>query len=448
VTGLLTANLLMLATGLGVLAATGLLRRRALHMLGLAYAVGIATVGVVAANLALVPIAVGMGWLALIAGGAVAAGCFRLVRDRRPQERAGIRLGFPDALDALAIAAALALLVNATRAFAVKPLQEWDGWALWASRARALYEFDGVWDVVFADLEYGGPYPILFPSLEAVGFRAMGEFDGTLIHVQLALLAFAFVGAVWALLRPIAVPGTAGVAALAIVSAPAVLDQLSTNYADMPLAFFVAIGLLTLVAWIVSGEAALLIAAAIVLGAAANTKNEGMLFALTAFVAAGVVALLHRERSAWHVAAAAAAAYATAVPWLVYVQSRDLPTPDYDLSNLVRPGYLSDASYRVGPVLRELLAQIANTGSWGYLLPLFGVGLLGALVLRRWPLAMFALLWTSFSFFGLVMIYWISFLPLEPNLTNSSNRTVVTLIVGAAAMAPALLARRASVSEP
>jgi hypothetical protein len=417
-------------------------------MLGLAYAVGIAAVGLMAANLALLPIAVGMGWLAILAALAVSAGAFRLVRHRRGREPARRHLGPGDAVDALALAAAAALLVNAARAFAVKPLQEWDGWALWASRARALYEFDGVWDVVFADLEYGGPYPILFPSLEAVGFRAMGEFDGTLIHVQLALLAIAFVAAAWALLRPIAVPGTAGLTALAIVSAPAVLDQLSTNYADMPLAFFVAIGLLSLVAWLVSGQAALLVAAAIVLGAAANTKNEGMLFALTAFVAAGVVALLHRERSAWHVAAAATAAYATAVPWLVYVQSRDLPTPDYDLSNLFSPGYLSDASYRVGPVLRELLAQITNTGSWGYLVPLFGVGLLGALVLRRWPLAMFALLWTGLSFFGLVMIYWVSYLPLENNLTNSSNRTVVTLIVGAAAMAPALLARRASVSEP
>jgi hypothetical protein len=437
----------MLVIGAGLLAAMGVIHRGALHMLGLAYAVGIAAVGLLSANLALVPIAVGVGWLAFVAAAAVAAGVFRLARDQRLDEPAR-RLGPADAVDALAVAAALALLVNATRAFAVTPLHEWDGWAHWASRARALYELDGVRDVVFANLVYGGPYPILFPSLEAVGFRAMGQFDGTLIHVQLALFAFAFVGAAWALLRPVAVRGTAGVTVLAIVCVPAVLDQLSTNFADIPLAFFVAVGLLTLVAWIVDGQTPLLITAAIFLGAAANTKSEGMLFALTAFLAAGLVALLHERRSAWHVAAAGTGAYATAVPWLVYAQSRGLSTTDYDLSNLFSPGYLSDASYRVGPILRELLTQLTNTGGWGYLLPLFGVGLLGALILRRWQLAVFALAWTVLSLFGLVMIYWISFLPLEPNLSNSSNRTIATLLVGAAAMAPALVGRRASVSEP
>ena len=34
-----------------------------------------------------------------------------------------------------------AYLANAARLFAVKPLLENDGWALWGMRARALYEF-------------------------------------------------------------------------------------------------------------------------------------------------------------------------------------------------------------------------------------------------------------------------------------------------------------------
>jgi hypothetical protein len=42
---------------------------------------------------------------------------------------------------------------------------------------------------------------LLLPSLEAVDSRFLGHFDGTLVHLQLAGLALAFVGGAWTLLR-------------------------------------------------------------------------------------------------------------------------------------------------------------------------------------------------------------------------------------------------------
>jgi hypothetical protein len=48
-------------------------------------------------------------------------------------------------------------------------------------------------------------------------------------------------------------------------------------------------------------------------------------------------------------------------------------------------------------------------------------------------------LWAALSFAGLVLVYWISSIPIELALVWSGDRTIVTLVVGAAALA-ALLA--------
>src|SRR5262249_62149705 len=127
------------------------------------------------------------------------------------------------------------LVGRATRGFAVRPLVEWDGWAIWAMKARALYDFGGVAHGVFTTAPFGPlQHPLFLPALEATGFRAMGAFDGTLIHVQLALLAFAFAAGLWTLLRERVPAALAGAAILAIVAADATLKQLAGNLADIP----------------------------------------------------------------------------------------------------------------------------------------------------------------------------------------------------------------------
>jgi hypothetical protein len=62
-------------------------------------------------------------------------------------------------------------------------------------------------------------------------------------------------------------------------------------------------------------------------------------------------------------------------------------------------------------------------------------------MLGRRRQAAFAALWTALSFGGLVVVYWISRNPVTDHLYNSSYRTVASIVVGAAALAP-LLARR------
>jgi hypothetical protein len=434
---LVAANLALIVLGAGLLPFLRLARtrRQLLTRLPLAYAVGVAAGGILAAHLALLHVALGRIGLPLVAAVSLVLGLRRLhpagdeVRTPwRPQDIAAVAV--------LGVAAAFA--VPAARLFAVKPLLESDGWVIWATRARTLYEHGHPVAPVFTDPSFPAlQHPLLLPALEALDARFMGSFDGTLIHLQLLGFGIAFVGGVWVLLREQAPPVLLAATLLAVVTAPTFFHQLETNFADVPLALSFALGLAALAAWLQSGAEGLLPAAALFMGAGALTKNEGELFAATAFVAAALVAGAGRRRP---VAWAALAVLAIDLPWRIWIEIHRVKIEEYSLGDLFDPTYLSDHSDRVWPSAHELLIQITTLRSWSYLLPLIVAGFAGALVLRRFRVGIFGLVWLALSFAGLVAIYWISTNPIESHLFNSSDRTIVTLVIGAAMLVPVLLA--------
>src|SRR5207248_5600741 len=221
-----------------------------------------------------------------------------------------------------------------------RPLYEWDGWAIWATKARALFEFGGAYTPVFTTYP-PVQHPLLLPALEAVDFHALGRFDGTLLHVQLVMLAFGFAAALWALFRERVSTLPAGLCVLAIVSATAFVKQLSTNYADVPLAIFVALGAVCLARWLAEGDATLARAAALFLGAATLTKPEGLLFAAAALVAALVAGGSARLRGTILTGIAVAAIL---LPWRVFVAVHHLKNPEYSLGDALSPSYMSHHS--------------------------------------------------------------------------------------------------------
>jgi hypothetical protein len=449
--GLLVAQALYLALGAGLLpllriaSTRGLLLRR----LGLAYMVGVAVAGIVAAHLALVDAPVGLLELGVLAAVSVALGWRRIRRARAVTRVRDARTPLEWANLAVGAAATLitgVLLVHATRAYAARPLKEWDGWAIWATKAKALYEFGGVYDPVFSSYEPVA-HPILFPSLEAIGFRAMGAFDGTLIHVQLIALAFGFAAALWSLLGDRVPAAVLGLGLLAVLSASPVLAQLSSNLADVPLALFAALGVVCLGRFVLAGEGWTLVLAGLFFGAAMLTKSEGLLFAAAAFGAAATVIAASREwRRLAHVALSAAAALAILVPWRIYLAANDLRNAEYRLSDALDPGYLSDRSERVSPAVSRLWDELWS-GDWGVLPVLALVSIAAGLLARRFHLAAFALLWPVLAFGGLVLVYWISVVPVELTLTWTAGRVIVSLVVSAAALAPLLVGEAWRVPE-
>jgi hypothetical protein len=437
VLGLVLANLLMLGVGVGLLpllrlAAT---RRELLPKLPLAYAVGVAATGIVAADVAVVGIAV--GWIALPLLTAVS-----LTLGLRAIPASGPRRGRRDLRAELAPLAVLAIaavfLAVFARALAVIPLQVSDGWTIWGTRARALYELGSPNSAVFTSSLYPAlQHPLWLPAIEALDFRFMRGFDGTLVGLQLLGLVVAFVGGAWVLLRGHAPRLLLAAVLLAIVGAPTFYNQLQTNFADVPLAMFVALGVAALAAWLGSGDPGLLPAAVIFLGAAALTKNEGELFALAAFVAAVVVARRDQRRP---LALAALATFALDLPWRIWIQVQHVTIAEYSISDLFDPAYLRAHSDRVGPSAHELVSQIARMESWSYLVVFCLFGLAGGLVLRRFRLTAFGASWLLLSFAGLVAIYWISTNPLKGHLFNSADRTIVSLVIACALLVPVLLA--------
>lgn len=443
--GLLVANVFYLVLGAAVFVAAGFVdrRRSTWPRLFAAYLFGVAVVVIPASYLALLHIGVGWATTALAMVAAVLLARRRLRRAATPADK---ERPAPPALETLValpfLVVAVAVLVYASRTFAVRPLVEWDAWALWAAKARLLYELPAVAPGVLNSSTYGAPsYPLGFPTLQALAFRAIGTFDGTLVGIQLLLLAFGLVGALWGLLRGVARPPVIAVAALVIVTAPQFLYQLLTHYADVPLAIFVAAGVAAGGTWLVSDgvDTWALVCLVAFLGMATLTKNEGLLFAaacLAALIATAATTGRARVRRA---TVAAAAVLAIALPWRVYTILLDLRPADYDLSNAFRPGYLRDHVDRLDTVVPELWRQIVVTSHWGYVVPIVGLALISGATGRRWRISLYATLWLGASFGGLLITYWVSVLPLESNLSNSSYRTIVSLIAGGIAVTPLLL---------
>ena len=417
------ANLLALALGCGLLPILRLARtrRELLVRLPLAYAVGLAATGILAADLAVVDVPVGRIALPLLAAASLALGLPGLPagepwRPRRPR---------PAELPTLIVlAAAAAFAVPAARLAAVEPLLEPGGWEIWGTRARALFLFGHPGGPVFTDPVYAGlQRPLLLPGLEAVGFRFMGEFDGTLVHLQLIALAVAFAGGAWTLLHRWASPLVLAASLLAIVTAPAFFDRLLSGSADIPLAMFVALGVASLAAWARSGEVGFLTAAALFLGAAALTDNAGEWLAVAALVAAG----LATRPAAWRPLAAAGTAVLTIdLPWGIWLWRAHVGR---------QPG--------TTPAAGGLWHELWRAPGWGYLLPLALLGLAGALLQRRVRLALFASGWVALSFAGLVA--------LRNSLPSSAGEIAGSLLLGSVLLAPVLLRTgpdRAPVAAP
>ena len=125
------------------------------------------------------------------------------------------------------------------------------------------------------------------------------------------------------------------------------------------------------------------------------------------------------------------------LPWRIFVAVHSLKNPEYSFGDALSPAYLSDHSDRVRPAFWGVWHQVWSSG-WGWLVPLALVAFLAALLARQWRLSAFAAAWVLLSFTGIVLVFWISVVPIELTLKWAAYRTVASLVIGAAALAPLL----------
>ena len=237
---------------------------------------------------------------------------------------------------------------------AVRPVSEWDFWAIWGLKARVFFMHRGL-DWAFLEHPWNvfqhSDYPPLLPlNFVFVALRT-GEWSdagigmlGTCFAVALLLIVRDFLAR--ELGRTLAAFATLGIASVAL--SPFI------GVAEAPMIGFTAAGLL----FIRSGA---MTPGAILLGFAACTKNEGLTFILAA---AGALLFARRARDIvrlWP-------ALLVAAPWLILRAMHALPTH-------LLAGSIAE---RIAANARELPSALVNAAP---LQPLLWIAMAAAFVL-------------------------------------------------------------------
>lgn len=356
---------------------------------GLAFWIGLAVEGVVMTWISTfglgpqIPVVLG------IAAVVVAAAIVRRSRWRgiREEERAH-SLSVPAALGyGLISMACVGQLLAAWN----RPLGEWDGWAFWVPRARLLFDTGHLRADTFTQFS-GTTYPPLVPLIHGAAFEFMGAADEVTLHLQAAVFFIAFIHAVATLSRRVASDLYVVPFVLVLATIPEVLGRSLQLDGDYPTEFTFVLGALLCATYVRGGGRWPLGAAAVLLAAAANSRREGLVYAVAVFVAAlAVVALLRRWRSVWLLLPPIIGGLA-GVPWLVWVrwhhvQADSVPPPGAVSSAIEGKGAGGSLFHAVG----VLVSYLFRLGLWS-IAPYVGLMMLLAVVLagrRMRPLAVF-----------------------------------------------------------
>lgn len=430
VVGLLFANACLLVAGLGLVRFLGFRLRT--HV-GVAYMAGVGAVGVISTLLLMAGLAL-RGWQALVLCALVASlGLVPRGRAEEKPRRTDWRVGLP--FGGLLGGYLAVLFVQCV----YQPLNSWDAWAKWTMKARAIVLLGGLDTSVFANQAYRPlvlDYPMLIPTLEAIDFRFMGRLDNLVIHVQFWLLLVGFLVAAYELLCD-RVPQTLLWPSLLLVgSAPALAANLTSAYADAPIAFFVALAAIAAWRYVVAGERSAVWLFAVMAGAAVATKPEGSPFVFGLFVLLAVFSHVKR-RPLRPVGIAAIWTLIAIVPWRIWVSHHGIvsSTP---IGKAIDPGYLWGRIHRVEPSVRSLISKSFD-GDWLAIVPLaLVVAVVLLVVRRRYTAALFAGGALAVVFLSLLWGYWVNRPGLNYLLSSSGSRTVTTLVVVAGIFLPIL----------
>jgi hypothetical protein len=441
--GMLAAQALFLVAGIGVLSALRSFGTWAavLRGIGLAYLLGVATVGVLA-TLVLVagsgvatPIVVALALGVAVLGAGVARvrghGIPRASGFSRPVPTP--ELLFATALGLLTVAVLVAFFLVARH----QGLVAWDAWAFWVPKAQAIYFFGGLDETLFRSLA-NPSYPVLIPAVQAMDFHLMGSADAATLAVQYWFLLVGFVSGGWYLLRPLVRPGLL-LPFIALATVMPELDKRMINaQADWPLDIFFAIAALALGRWLMTREGWLLGVYGVLLTGAMATKREGQLLA-ACLLAAALLVTLRSARSSWPwLVGITVFAFAVNLPWRFWWMSRHLSpdTPEVSLSNL------PDYSSRVAPAFRIVFELLFDYHLWLVAVPVAVAVALLAIAHGELSLAVLYLATLLLAVVGFMWVLWaFPSLPLDKSQQEPIPREVGSVVLLSILFAPLLLSR-------
>jgi hypothetical protein len=328
---------------------------------GLAYLLGVATLGTV--------------WVLLLIGG-VPFGVLTIVTTACAVSLAALGLGrwtgrrLPEhqssaaALTALSLVTALGVAATGVflealfRAGRLQGLYAFDGWAFWIPKAKAIYAFGTLDEQFFTQLP-GPTYPPLVPVLDAAAFHAMGSADVVTLHIQYWFFVVGFVASCAGLLSRHAPGWILWPFLLLALVAPRLSGHLLTPQADFLLQFFFCTAAIMACLWLVHEMTWQLPIVTVLLGAAVLTKREGVLLAAILLGALALVSLDRWRRALPRIAAVALGVAAIGLPWRLWYR-------DHGISGEAPAGIQGDLG-RAVDALRLALDVFFDPSLWSVL---------------------------------------------------------------------------------
>ena len=441
ITFLLLANSCYWLAGSGVLRTLGGRRsgRDLPARVGLAYVLGVATIGV-AGQLLLVlgaaltiPEVVGLSALFYLIG---------FLRRPTPYEPGPLATARAARVIPLVVGFLLCVLMVM---LVFEPLGSWDAWGFWTPKAESIVIFHGLNHYYFtAPTTFNPEYPLLLPTIEAIGFRFMGSFDTQVIHLQFGLLLTGFVLALVALLRQRVSAQFLWMSLALVVAAPLVWSQSASAYADVPLGIFFALAAISAYLWIETDDRFARNIAVVFASAALATKLEGRLYVGVLVVVVASLAFAGSRRQVFTVCAGALLSSIGIVPWLLWTHHYGIKDP-YSF----RPERLSEELHRAPATVAHLAANALSPRYWLFLpvaVLILSVAALTTKTSRR--VGGYVLTVTAISLIGLVWAYLNSPYPFHWQLETSSYRVVIPLVLFWGAALPLLADATIPGSQP
>jgi hypothetical protein len=411
------------------------------RLLGLAYIAGVAAVGVatvwqltLGVDLSVMSV-LGLGSALAVVGVSVGV---RLEHPCPPRPRR-FRLGSGGSLSGAVFAALAVVYLEAQfRAARLAGLYEFDSWAFWVPKAKAIYFFGGLDRQLFHDLP-GPSYPPLVPALEAAAFHFMGKPDEVTLHLQ---FWFLLVGFVWALAGLVAERARALLVwppILLVLVTPHVVDHALQPQGDLLLDEFFALAAVAVALWFVDRHAFYLPLAALLLAAATLTKREGLVLAACCVIAAAL-ATWRERRTVWlRLALVGLAVLAALSPWRILLATRDLPGGAPEAGGT---GLFANAD-RAWPSLRLALSTVFDFQLWLIVVPVLLLAIAAAFVAGSRQLATYvgalsllcvaAFTWSTWAFPSLPIT--------RAAALNPIGRFSGALVIAAAGLITVLLAQ-------
>jgi hypothetical protein len=277
--------------------------------------------------------------------------------------------------------------------------------------------------------------PLWWSILLNLDLRFVGTIDLRAVDGQLAFLLVGFVGAavrlLWGRVRPtILFPGL-----LVLLAAPEFLRQAQGGDADVPLAIYLALGILAAAGWLAFRSGFALGLVFIFASTAIAIKSEGIL-ELFLDLAIVSVAGWRARRALLPLWGVAVLAVATSAPWFAWRAIHGIPNV-FSFRDAISPSYLRQHTDLLRSGLHILGHHFASVREWSLVVPLaVALGVAGFLRERRpaW------LVPPAFLLCGYLLFVWISWADPQGafRLVASGYRYVTPPIVLAGVFLPVL----------